>query len=430
LKFDVVWMQYALTFFLSKLILQARETNMSVSDDICINLAHVHYAQGRFIDAEHQYQATLKAMHSDKNVRTDKLASLCEYSGMAQFSNKRHEESIRSLLRAVHYSPLNLRLWFNVAMVRSEISSVSMQKPRRTVADIEVASEQLNLGQKLFLFLGSNSIAVNKDSFYDRESAQRHARLCEVPETTSLAGFREIICSLLQANKSVFLQQLHATLEEESQRHEERRRQDEEHQQWRRAKDEEKRRQAQVVEDDRVGKQQIAQMKAKKLDELKEKWVAVPSNEVVGKKGGAKGKGKGKVSANGAADSDSDSDLDPLFGSGASASGGALSAVQSTADVGMFGSDDEDEDRLVLKADVHSPSTSSAHDSSPVTKRIQSRDDESHDDFASAKKRIRRENDGEGEASDNDDLFGDGDDGKNETTTTNFGSVLMDEDDI
>jgi tetratricopeptide (TPR) repeat protein len=160
---------------------QARETNMSVSDEICINLAHVHYAQGRFLDAEHQYQATLRAMHSDRNIRTDKLAALCEYSAMSQFSNKRHDESIRSLLRAIHYSPLNLRLYYNVAIVRNDISSLYMQKPRRSVADIEVASEQLNLSQKFFLFLGNTGIAVGgKDNYYDKEAAQRHARLCEV----------------------------------------------------------------------------------------------------------------------------------------------------------------------------------------------------------------------------------------------------------
>ena len=154
---------------------------MAYSEDICVNLAHVHYAQSRFLEAEHQYQATLRTAAADRHSHADKMSALCEYSAMAQFSGKRCDESVRSLLRALHYDPMCLRLWFNVAIVRADTATQIMQKSRRTVADIEVASVQLSLAHRLFLFLGSTPLSqAARGAVYDKDQAVRHSRLCEV----------------------------------------------------------------------------------------------------------------------------------------------------------------------------------------------------------------------------------------------------------
>ena len=76
-------------------ILQAREANVSMSEDICTNLAHVFLMQNRSVDAERLYQATIKNFSRSGRSLSDKPAHLNECVAFVQYKNSRHEEADR-----------------------------------------------------------------------------------------------------------------------------------------------------------------------------------------------------------------------------------------------------------------------------------------------------------------------------------------------
>jgi hypothetical protein len=235
---------------------------------------------------------------------------------------------------------------------------------------------------------------------------------------------------LFQANKSVFLQQLHSTLEEESHRHEERRRQDEEHNQMRKAKEDERAKQQKAVEDIRLEKQQIAIQKAKKLDELREKWVAMPvSDGGKDSKKSGRPKGRGKRGAEGTQDSDSGSDRDDdLFGSSSPAKTGTGAATGSSVDIGMFGSDDEDE--------ANGDDGKNTDVSLAGKRRLSSDDLNDNNEDANDSKRLRKQTSDNADDDDNNDLFGPDDDedegndqGKQDRPSSGYTKPMIADDD-
>ena len=143
---------------------QAREAGMPLSEDICSNLAHVHLAQGRFVDAEHLYQASLKTLpavssSSSGGLATkgsDKVLAAYECMAFAQYRHGRHSEAIRSLLRSLHGDPSVLRGWFNVGVVRCDLSTTSLYKKSSSVEDMDDGFRQLILAKKLFDVLGKH----------------------------------------------------------------------------------------------------------------------------------------------------------------------------------------------------------------------------------------------------------------------------------
>lgn len=168
---------------------------MTLSEDISVNLANVHLALNKFVDADHQYQATMKSSVQTSRGSSIRSSALCEYSAYAQFLGKRNLESVHSLLRAIHLEPANLRRWYNLAVVRSAIAQQTMQKKgstssrsggavagQRTAAEIENSSEELRLAHATFEFL--SGVTVPRDAYagplVDRDLAGRHARMCEV----------------------------------------------------------------------------------------------------------------------------------------------------------------------------------------------------------------------------------------------------------
>lgn len=154
---------------------KARESN-TMNDDINTNLAHVHLLQNRLTEAEHAYQANLKAMtRSSRRIESGHISSLCESVAYAQFKHGRHEDSLRSLLRSMHQEPhvSTLRTLYNIAVVRYALATAIMQKAGKTVKTILNATSELELAQKLFEYLSRQQVSLhfNKEM---RDRASRH----------------------------------------------------------------------------------------------------------------------------------------------------------------------------------------------------------------------------------------------------------------
>jgi len=150
---------------------QVREESKAQSTDVGINLAHVQLAQGRFPDAEHLYQATMKLMQFSSDAT--KMALLNEWTSLAQLSYRRFAESSLTAQKGVHLDPANLRLWHNIAVIHRDSSAALRAKQTRTVDDLEGAVLCLASAEQTFQY-----VASKKNTKF--EVANKHLKACKV----------------------------------------------------------------------------------------------------------------------------------------------------------------------------------------------------------------------------------------------------------
>lgn len=95
------------------------------------------------------YQNCLKKFHGGRD------PSLHIYLAHAYFDARQYNECIRVLLKALHVSPNNLQLWYNLALARETFAVAVLQKEQkgeaRTLAEVENAIEDLKVRGHLSL---------------------------------------------------------------------------------------------------------------------------------------------------------------------------------------------------------------------------------------------------------------------------------------
>lgn len=72
------------------------------------------------------------------------------YLAHAYFDARQYNDCMRILLKALHVSPSNLQLWYNLALTRETFAVAVLQKEQkgeaRTLAEVENAIEDLKVG--------------------------------------------------------------------------------------------------------------------------------------------------------------------------------------------------------------------------------------------------------------------------------------------
>ncbi len=158
---------------------KVREETLSQGVDFSINLAHVHLSLGRYPDADHIYQSTLKLLLHSNNV--DRMASICEWTGMAQLSYQRHVDAACSLSRSIHYNPLGLRYWYDIAVIYRDLASLKLKKHSPSVDDMQYALSCVEYAQHIFSFLTKSSyVASLPKRDYDRTKTDQFSKNCKV----------------------------------------------------------------------------------------------------------------------------------------------------------------------------------------------------------------------------------------------------------
>lgn len=89
------------------------------------------------------YQNCLKKFHGGRD------PSLHIYLAHAYFDARQYNDCMRVLLKALHVSPNNLQLWYNLALARETFAVAVLQKEQkgeaRTLAEVENAIEDLKV---------------------------------------------------------------------------------------------------------------------------------------------------------------------------------------------------------------------------------------------------------------------------------------------
>lgn len=89
------------------------------------------------------YQNCLKKFHGGRD------PSLHIYLAHAYFDARQYNDCMRVLLKALHVTPNNLQLWYNLALARETFAVAVLQKEQkgeaRTLAEVENAIEDLKV---------------------------------------------------------------------------------------------------------------------------------------------------------------------------------------------------------------------------------------------------------------------------------------------
>lgn len=89
------------------------------------------------------YQNCLKKFHGGRD------PTLHMYLAHAYFDARQYDECMSVLLKALHISPNNLQLWYNLALTRETFAVAVLQKEQkgeaRTLAEVENAIEDLKV---------------------------------------------------------------------------------------------------------------------------------------------------------------------------------------------------------------------------------------------------------------------------------------------
>ena len=306
---------------------KSREANMPVNDNICCNLANIHVKNGRFVDAEHVYQATIKS--SSKSLgKFDR--QLFEYMAYSQYESKRFEDSIRSLQRCIHIDPAYARSWFNIASVREKFAIDKRSKG--SSADLKCAIDETKVAQSIFHHLSN----IGNDKLYNYNVARKRASHCHSKEVE-------------------YSREYNVVVREIKKQEDENKRREIEHEERRRQKEELLRQQKEDLERENELRNERAKEKAKKLDDLKSKWV----NEQQAKP--TKGKVKDVNNSDDIkgetsdifGDSDNDNDKDPvvvddIFGENVDTAGQVNSSSTRLKRTRDGSSNDVDEDNIFV----------------------------------------------------------------------------------
>lgn len=151
-----------------------------MSEDICTNLAHVFLLQNRSVDAERLYQATIKNFSRTGRSLSDKPAHLNECVAFVQFKSGRYDEASRSICRAIHLNPANLRFWYNAAFIGHTHSTKVVGRASSTAASIENAKMFASFSKKVFKHLAMIQHQNPSMKPYDRKFANTNYSACSV----------------------------------------------------------------------------------------------------------------------------------------------------------------------------------------------------------------------------------------------------------
>jgi tetratricopeptide (TPR) repeat protein len=163
---------------------RVRETGLSPGSDVCVNLGHMHLSQGRYVDAIQIYQATLKSLPTSPAVRTqsEAMGEVSDCLSLSYLKNSQHDDSVRVLLKSLHYDPTRVHDWFNVACVKEELAVKLCRAQTSSISDISLAIEELNHATLLFKSLRNSTLCpgVKRHELFDAHKAGQHEKFCLV----------------------------------------------------------------------------------------------------------------------------------------------------------------------------------------------------------------------------------------------------------
>ena len=292
-----------------------------------MNLAHVRLAQGRHAEAVSIYENCLKTHHSGRD------SGILLFIALAEYSRKKYLACIDALKKAIHLTPSDMRLWFNLALTLEECAIALLTKPasgtmsvpaaeRRTLNDVKTACKQLKKAGALFTWLARNDAGISERKLaYDVAKAREHAKHCGATAESAQEHQKH------EERVDAKLKEARAEIDRQKREHAE-------HKKEEKRKKEEKEQQEKELAEERYREQSII------LQQKRQAWVSAAAMESEKK---TKGKKKATATAAPVLDSDDDDDSGSDDGDDASAAKAPAGAPSAATMQSLFGSSDDDD---------------------------------------------------------------------------------------
>eukprot|EP00752_Nemacystus_decipiens_P002121 g2024.t1 len=252
---------------------RVREVSAEVLGDVWINLAHVYLAQNKHNEAIRLYQNCLKKFHGGRD------PSLHIYLAHAYFDARQYNDCMRVLLKALHVSPNNLQLWYNLALARETFAVAVLQKEQkgeaRTLAEVENAIEDLKGATKLFSWLKDckpDRTGGVRHLPYDASKAEKHAKFCfdNIERAAQHLNHEKMKADQQQEVRERHQRALEKMVQQRKQEEEEERRRQEAH---------------------ALEREERAKIKQASLNKMQESWTTQTHTELSKPGGGKRGRG-------------------------------------------------------------------------------------------------------------------------------------------
>lgn len=139
--------------------------------DVWINLAHVYFAQGNFTLAVKMYQNCLRKFFYNTE------SQLLLYLARTYYEAEQWQDSKRALLRAMHLSPSNYTLRFNLGVVMQKFSASLLNKEKRSADEMRTTVAELETAIRLF---GQLAVAFSQNIHgIDEKKIETHVSYCK-----------------------------------------------------------------------------------------------------------------------------------------------------------------------------------------------------------------------------------------------------------
>ncbi|CAO2823169.1 unnamed protein product [Amaranthus hypochondriacus] len=146
-------------------------TIFSQMPDVWINLAHVYFAQGNHTLALKMYQNCLRKFFYNTE------SQLLLYLARTYYEAEQWQDSKRALLRAMHLSPSNYTLRFNIGVVMQKFSASLLNKEKRSADEMRTTVSELEIAISVF---GQLAMAFHENIHgIDEKKIETHVSYCK-----------------------------------------------------------------------------------------------------------------------------------------------------------------------------------------------------------------------------------------------------------
>ena len=155
--------------------IQVRENSKhSKTPDVWINLANIYTEQKQFTNAIQTYIKCSELFYFHTN------AFLFQNIANCYFLSEKYHEAAKSLLTAIHLTPNDLTLWYNLAITQSSFVSVLINKKKQSSSEAEIKQAKLAITQakKIFAMLIEKAkLPISR--LYSSTRCQTELQLCD-----------------------------------------------------------------------------------------------------------------------------------------------------------------------------------------------------------------------------------------------------------
>eukprot|EP00005_Dracoamoeba_jomungandri_P008714 CAMPEP_0174270756 /NCGR_PEP_ID=MMETSP0439-20130205/45618_1 /TAXON_ID=0 /ORGANISM="Stereomyxa ramosa, Strain Chinc5" /LENGTH=1018 /DNA_ID=CAMNT_0015360281 /DNA_START=21 /DNA_END=3074 /DNA_ORIENTATION=+ len=214
--------------------------------DVWVNLAHIYLSQGQFVNAIKMYQNCLRKFYDNKE------PTILLFLAKAYYEFGKMEDCKRALLKAIHLTPENFQLWYNLALSQQKNAHNILNTNKIALKKMERALRELKKAKQVFGDLSVRQKAAKRS--YHVHKAKEHHEKCN-----SMIGKLE--------------EKLSKAIAEEAKQEEERRKRREAMELKLRMREEQEKAHAEAQNMERKKMEEIANLQAQKLAQIQQKWV-------------------------------------------------------------------------------------------------------------------------------------------------------------